>query len=282
MIALACLAFWGARAEGKTEKLRVMSFNVRIQTSEDTGDRAWEARKEGCVKAIKKYNPDVLGLQDAQTVHKTDIMKELPEYQLVDRSGKPGKVDEVLEYNENPIIFRANRFELLDYGFFWLNEDQTINARGWDASGVRTVNWVKLRCKKSGQIFFYFNTRFDNEGPVSRQQSAALIIDRIKELAGDSAVVFLGGDFCVPNVDKAVKILASYFRESEVTVKKPDTTPSFNDFGRSKGISSDHFFYRNAEASSFEVVSGDKFGVKYISDHYPIVSDFTIVLPKSK
>ena len=58
------LALSGIKAEAKSEKASVMSFNIRIQFPADTGKYNWESRKAGCVKAVRKYRPDVLGLQE--------------------------------------------------------------------------------------------------------------------------------------------------------------------------------------------------------------------------
>ena len=42
----------------------------------------------------------------------------------------------------------------------------------------------------------------------------------------------------------------------------------------------DHLMFRGATAKSFIVVDENKYGVQYISDHYPIVADFIIPVPK--
>lgn len=282
LFVVAVMSLSGISAEAKVEKACIMSFNIRIQFPADTGKYNWESRKEGCVKAIKKYHPDILGLQEATIEQKAFIMKELPKYIMIDGSTKPGTLDEGISYGFNPIFFRADRFELLDYGTFWLNEDQTPEKKGWDAEYVRNANWVKLRFKKSGQIVFFFNTHFDNSGAKARQESSALVTRKVKEIAGDKAVAFLAGDFNTNSDDKGIKSLTSFFQESSKTVKKADKTPSFNDFGRkgSKPEMTDHIFYRNAAANSFNVVSEAKYGIKYISDHYPIISWFSVVIPK--
>ena len=108
------------------------------------------------------------------------------------------------------------------------------------------------------------------------------MVEKIKEIAGDNAVVFMTGDLNTTSEDKALKPLATYLKESGKTVKKADKTPSFNDFGRNGARLQmiDHIFYRNAEARSFNVVDEPKFGVKYISDHYPVISEFVIEIPK--
>lgn len=279
----AVLSLFEPSAVAKVEKTCVMSFNIRIQLPADTGKYNWESRKEGCVKAIKKYHPDILGLQEATVGQKNFIMKELPKYIMIDGSAKPGTLDEEARFGFNPIFFRADRFELLDYGTFWLNEDQTPEKKGWDAEYVRNANWVKLRFKKSGQIVFFFNTHFDNSGDKARQESSALITRKVKEIAGDKAVVFLTGDFNANSDDKGLKSLTSFFHESARTVKKADKTPSFNDFGRkgSKPEMIDHIFFRNTQANTFIVVDETKYGLKYISDHYPIVSWFSVTIPKN-
>ena len=107
--------------------------------------------------------------------------------------------------------------------------------------------------------------------------------EKIKEIAGDKAVVFVTGDLNTTCDDKALKPLTTYLNEASETVKKADKTPSFNNFGRrgSKLETIDHVLYRNAEATGFRVVDEPKFGINYISDHYPICSEFVITLPKN-
>lgn len=277
------LALSGIKAEAKSEKASVMSFNIRIQFPADTGKYNWESRKAGCVKAIRKYLPDIIGLQEAAPGQKFFLMNELKKYIMIDGNGKPGTVNQDSEFGFNPIFILADRFELLDYGTFWLNEDQTPEKKGWDAEYVRTTNWVKLRFRKSGQIIFLFNTHFDNVGERARAESALLMVEKIKEIAGDKAVVFVTGDLNTTCDDKALKPLTTYLNEASETVKKADKIPSFNNFGRpgSKLETIDHVLYRNAEAMGFRVVDEPKFGINYISDHYPICSEFVITLPKN-
>lgn len=278
----AALALCGTSAYAKKEKATLMSFNIRIQFPADTGKYNWESRKEGCVKAIRKHDPDILGLQEATVNQKSFIMKELTKYIMIDGSAKPGTANNESESGFNPILFRADRFELLDYGTIWLNEDQTQGKKGWDAEYVRSANWVKLRFRKSGQIIFYFNAHLDNIGARARQEGSALIVEKVKEIAGDNALVLLSGDLNTTSDDKTIKPLTTYFKEASKTVKNADRTPTFNDFGRkgAKPISIDHILYRNVEAVTFDVVNEPKYGIRYISDHYPVVSEFVITIPK--
>ena len=277
------ISAFSIRSEAKKEDFRAMSFNIRYQFPADTGKLSWEARKAGCIKAIEKYSPDVIGFQEAYPYHKADLKKELGKYVMVDRGGKPGTPDLELKNNENPVMFRGDKLELLDYGYFWLNEDQTPDQKGWDAASVRNATWVKLKYKKSGRIFFYFNVHMDHRGANARLQSAILIVEKIKEIAGDDAAVFLGGDFNMPDTEKGIKPLQDYMKDAAPALgKKADPAPTFNDFGRkgSKPMWLDHIMFRGATVKSFTVVDEKKYGVEYISDHYPIVADFVIPVPK--
>lgn len=262
-------------ASAKADRLRVMSFNVRLQQASDTGNLSWSARKISAVQAVKKHKPDVIGFQEASYAHKVAFMAEMPEYQIVDRSTKPGTVDENLKNNDNPIFFRADKFELLDYGYFWLNKNQQEENAELDAASICHATWLKLRFKKSGLIFFVFNTQFDSRSATARLESSNLMTSKIKEIAGNDAFVFLTGDFSMITGDKSLRPLSDYLSNAELTAKKPDLGVTCNGFGNASLAGRfDHIFYRNAVVKSFKIVSKGRYDVPYISDHYPVFSDF--------
>ncbi len=281
LFAAAVLVLSGTSALAKSEDLSLMSFNLHGKETDESGDFSWASRKKGCLKAIKKFEPDILCLQEAYSYHKADLMKELNKYMLVDRSVKPGQVDPEVKNNENPIMFRGDKFELLDYGSFWLNEGQAPDTPGWDAAQPRNATWVKLRYKKSGVIFFCFNTRFD-DGENAGKKSSELMADKIKEIAGDDAVVFLGGDFRMASSDRAFSELESYMKDANYSLKKPQTMATFNGFGKpgNAPLWPDHIHSRNAKVESYEVVDAKKYGPKFISDHNPVYAEFEIRIPK--
>ena len=98
--------------------------------------------------------------------------------------------------------------------------NRKADTPGWDADNVRNATWIKLRYKKSGLIFFCFNTRFSVKERPAGKGSAALMVDKIKEIAGDDAVVFVGGDFQMSSSDRIMTSLVSYAKDANYSFKK--------------------------------------------------------------
>ena len=109
------------------------------------------------------------------------------------------------------------------------------------------------------------------------------MVDKIKEIAGDDAVVFVGGDFQMSSSDRIMAPLVSYAKDANYALKKPDSKVTFNGYGKPGATPQwpDHILFRNAKVEEYEVVD-DKFGPKYISDHYPVQAEFEIPIPKGK
>src|SRR3712207_169543 len=87
------------------------------------------------------------------------------------------------------IFYNTQRLKVLANGHFWLSQTPEKPSLGWDAACVRICTWGKFMDKMTGKKFYFFNTHMDHVGTVARQESARLIISRIKELAKDESVI---------------------------------------------------------------------------------------------
>jgi endonuclease/exonuclease/phosphatase family metal-dependent hydrolase len=114
-----------------------------------------------------------------------DIEKALPQYAWYGAGRDDGK--QAGEYSA--VFYNKDRFTLLDKGTFWLSPEPDKPTKGWDAAIVRVCSWVKLRDKHTKQDFFMFNTHFDHKGVQAREQSAALIVQKIKDLRANIPVI---------------------------------------------------------------------------------------------
>ncbi len=195
LIALAALLLscQGASAvddQSDSSDLRVMSFNIRNSGASD-GDNRWEMRTDAVLETIRDFKPDLLGVQEVLADQHEFLQKELPDYQMVgvarDDGARMGEWAAVL--------FRTERFELIDHGDFWLSETpDDVGSRSWDAACMRICTWARLHDRRTKTALLYANTHFDHQSAEARLRSAELLHQRLPELAGGAGII-LTGDF---------------------------------------------------------------------------------------
>ncbi|MFK7903907.1 MAG: endonuclease/exonuclease/phosphatase family protein, partial [Chitinophagales bacterium] len=139
------------------EPLKTMTFNIRYDNTMDTLN-PWTVRKQWVVQLLKKYDTDIVGLQEALHHQMEYIEGKLPQYDWVGVGRDDGKM--VGEYVS--ILYKKEKFELLDHNHFWLSKTpEQAGSKSWRAL-PRMVTWAKLKDKKNGEVFFVFNTHFDH------------------------------------------------------------------------------------------------------------------------
>lgn len=278
-------------ASGHTAGIAVMSFNIRFNNPLDTIDTAWEARRESCARLIRLTGPDVVGIQEPREIQKEYLMQMLPEY--ASHTIAPSDTLPEKHTGHGLLLYRKDRYDLLDRGFFWLSATPCRQSQPWDSTDrhYRVAIWVHLRDRDSGKDFFALTTHFPyKKAPVDtevRARCAALIVERMKETAGPDATIFITGDMNaspvagVPDAPGS-RSLAPFFdwmKSARDTSVLTDDLSSFNGFGRvapgTKGKILDHIFYRNARPLVFTTLDKPDFGVRWNSDHFPILTTFT-------
>ncbi len=185
-----------------SQPMRVLSYNVLYGSAfiEDlaatfrNGDTGggylpWSERLPEIRARIAGYDPDLIGLQETHT--DTDIALIVPskKYTLVNyHLGS-------FHYGDAALLFRTERFQLLDSGQFWLGPTPELPlALGFKPlSMIRYANWALLKENTTGFSFLFVNTHFDNAGG-NKEPSADLFRERITPLARHLPVV-VTGDF---------------------------------------------------------------------------------------
>lgn len=195
-----------ARATEETSgpTVRVMTFNIRYGTAED-GDNRWERRCDLVVSTIQDFGPDLLGLQEVLAFQADYLKERLPGYAFHGVGRDDGK--QAGEFA--PVMFRRDRFEMLDSGHFWLSPTPSKpGSVGWDAALTRMMSWVLLRdrLRASGEVLI-LNTHFDHRGKQARAESARLIRRHCEDSARDGRSVVLTGDFNATEDDEPYRLL---------------------------------------------------------------------------
>lgn len=155
-------------------KLNVGSFNLRYDNEGDKDD-SWVHRKDMAVSLVHFHDFDVFGIQEGLIHQVKDLVKD-GMYTFVGVGRDDGK-----EAGEHAaVLFKKDRFKLLDSGNYWLSETQDKPSFGWDAQCRRVCSWAKLKDKVSGKEFYFFSVHFDHIGKVARHESALIMLANIK------------------------------------------------------------------------------------------------------
>lgn len=214
------------------QELNVMTFNIRYNTMSDSAN-AWPYRKDKVASQVLFHEAHILGVQEALHDQMQDLQQRLPQY----RYAGVGRDDGIEKGEYSAIFYDTTRLQALQTKTFWLSETPEVaGSKSWDAAITRIVTWIKFRDKKTNKIFFAFNTHFDHIGKVARRESAKILLQKVKEAAGN-APAFITGDFNAEPADEPVQVIKDvsnplHFTDSKELSKKPHYGPegTFNGF----------------------------------------------------
>lgn len=196
------------------EKLRVMTFNIRLETTSD-GINQWQNRKEYVASTIAFHEVALCGLQEAFIGQIKDLQTQLPSYEFV---GK-GRDDGYQKGEFSCILYDKQKINILKSGTFWLSETPEKPGFGWDAKHNRVVTWAYCQEKQTKKKFYVFNTHFDHQGVVARRESAHLLKQKVQEIAGKNPAIVMG-DF---NAEITQEPMAILTKKTEKEVHLIDT-----------------------------------------------------------
>lgn len=262
------ITFVSVKGQNKNS-INVASFNLRLETVHD-GENAWAHRRDFVKELITYHEFDIIGTQEGFHNQITDIL-ELEGW----RYTGGGRDDGINKGEHSAILYKEDRFNLLDTGDFWLSETPDIPSKGWDATCCnRICSWGKFKDKKSRKTFFVFNVHFDHEGVVAREESGYLITNKIKEIAGSLPVILCGDFNSTPNT-KQIQHISAQLNDSYLISDLPPYGPvgTFNGFKIDAPLKdridyvfvSDHY-----KIHKYGVLTDFRDG-RFPSDHFPVV-----------
>ena len=257
--------------------LRVMTFNIRYNNPDD-GEHAWPHRKERVASVIRFHGADLVGMQEALKGQIDDLEALLPAYAWIG----VGRDDGAAAGEFSPIFYRKDRFELVEQATFWLSETPEVaGSKSWDAAITRIVTWGRFRDKRTGAVFFLFNTHFDHRGTQARTESARLLLARIDALAGDAPVV-VTGDFNVEPTTEAYRVMVEGMEDARHRSLTPPHGPDETYWGFTvetdeEGRRIDYIFVSPEIHVQHYGVLTDHWNGHFPSDHLPVLAE--VVLP---
>lgn len=266
---------------GMSQTVTVMSYNIRLDTEAD-GINQWKNRTGKVVALLKKYNPDLLGVQEAMHNQMMDLKSNLEDYDFVGVGRDDGK--EKGEYSA--IFYKRDKYEVLKQNTFWLSETPEVpGSKSWDAAITRVVTFALLKDKRTGKSFIYSNTHFDHVGKEARKQSASIIKAYFKGFMAGSTFsekeipIIISGDFNSEPTDAPYQTMISG-EHLKLYDSRPadDLTGTFCGFELNKiqCRTIDYIFHSVEWSASNYTVIQDHDGKYFPSDHLPVMATFTM------
>ena len=249
---------------GRTVK--VMSFNLRSADSNDPGVNNWTARRPAVKAMLAAQSPLVMGTQECDPIQRKNIIEDDPRYAAigVDLNG-PGDCEECA------VFYLKDSIEVLTHATFYLSNTPDVPSRLNGTSNYRVCTWGKMKMKKGGQEFYFFNTHLEYSAAQLRQPEMDIILGKIKEIVTEEAPMVLLGDFNCDEDDAIYNGIKNYgFQSCRTKALVGDSHKTHNGFG-GYAQTLDHAFYKGFAGVNKFVTDRYKYaGITYISDHYPI------------
>ena len=287
---------WVKSVEKSTE-LSAMSFNVRNKEvfekpTEDGGQdyekefTHWDNRKNAIAAMIADVQPDLIGLQEPSKSQLKELQTLLAGYTWEGYlpSGWDAELAEIIKVALlNGIFYRTEAFDMISSGqwYFGSSDGSYSGQKISDVLYRRFYQWVELTHKQTGKKVWLFNTHFptnsDDPDGALRIECMNKLVNKIKELTAEDDVVYVTGDFnsAYSNAlgQSILSVAEDYLFDARTETEDKDNWQSLNSWTNHtlNGLASiDHVFYRNVKPLQYRTIVTGKYGVEYLSDHFPI------------
>ena len=241
--------------------IKLLSYNIQ---SWDVTER----RIKGIIDLIKRYNPDVICLQEVTITWFKIIKKE-----LVDTYGSTGRdryhgdhIQLKRDRERNCVLYKKDRFEMKWSHTYWMGPDMHHPSKYENSVFNRVFTTTYLTDKKTKQKVQCISTHLDYSLPEGRKDQAKVLVSYLKT---QKTPILLAGDFnCEPKEESHKMVrevlidMGEEFNETSITYHAYDKFPHerIDYIFRSKDI----------KAKDFKLIKDEYDGLPP-SDHYPVL-----------
>ncbi len=259
---------------GESGDLSIVSLNIHYLVP-DNDKTDWMNRKNAVTAALKDLNADIVLFQEMETFdggHAPSRNLQLDWAMSTVDGYVAAAIGNPSEYPiTQPILYRQDRFDLLDQGFFFFSETpDLIYSEPWSGSWPAFVTWILLQDQATGHQFYVYNTHLDAFIRKNRSRGTELIRDRIIDRKVGNAEVILAGDFNAMKGAAVLRVLP------EAGMSRAPIDGSTFHFGTGKNLygAIDHIYY----SQGFQLLESGavqrQWAGTWPSDHYPIYGLF--------
>lgn len=187
--------------EADSAEIGVMTFNLRYDITSHAL-MALDVRGPHLMEIIDKYEPDSVGFNEATNNWMNWLRGNMAArgYAYVGVGRDSAKDDPSATGNSNeysPIFYKADKYDLLESGTFWLSKTPTTKSKGWGSGYNRICSFAVLKNKETGEIYTHFSAHLDHKDMEAQENSVYVIETYVRamlEKYGDIGIV-VTGDF---------------------------------------------------------------------------------------
>ncbi len=261
---------------------RIATLNVHyIVLEQATGPWSvgdWDRRKGPMDAAFKAIAPDIIAFQEMESFQRGDngsvnlardwLLDQNPDY----RAAASG--DWRTFPSTQPILYRADKFRLLDQGWFFFSDTpDVIYSRTFNGSYPAFASWAQFTPVGGGAPVTVVNVHFEYSSRSNRLKSAALVVDRFADRIARGEAVILAGDLNARAGSPTQSILADAgLTFAPVAGATYHFNRGVNLFGAIDHIGTT----ANIGVTTAPVVVRQQFGGEWPTDHYPVYLDVTL------
>ncbi|MBE6715895.1 MAG: endonuclease/exonuclease/phosphatase family protein [Ruminococcaceae bacterium] len=249
------------------ENVRIMSFNIRY------GE--YDSRATIIPEVIADYKPDSVGIQECTFDWAITLGTLLDGYSFVGVGRDTGSMS--ADCGEmSAVLYRTDKYELVDHGTFWLSQTPNKVSFGWDAVCRRICTWVILKNKETGEQYAHVNTHLDHEGDEARKNGTQMVVDFA--LSFDMPTVVTGDFNYSKGCDYYNGIISSGLFDTQDLAPDTMNGKTYHGYnGGEEGTPIDFIFVNNkvSQVLKYRIMRTKYYG-QYTSDHYPIYADMKL------
>jgi endonuclease/exonuclease/phosphatase family metal-dependent hydrolase len=262
--------------------IRIATHNVHYIDLTDPESRwsraGWERRRDALDAAFKTMEADIVAFQEMETFAGGSGSAEnlALDFLLARNPGFAAAAagDWRVFPSTQPILYRTDRFRLLDQGWFFFSETpDVIYSRTFDGSWPAFASWAEFEPRAGGAPFRVVNVHFEYRSASNRLLSAALVRERIAPVIAEGRAVFVVGDLNARRGSPTARRIA----EAGIVFAPVEGSTYHFDRGLNLFFAIDHLgATEGVERVGDPVVLRQRFGGRWPSDHYPVFADFRL------
>ena len=174
------------------------------------------------------------------------------------------------------ILLRADRFELVDNGYFWMSPTPGVMSQFEGDSGARACCWAIVKDLVTSQELFICNTHPDWNNDESRARQLEVMYQQIAPYTAKYPSIVCG-DFNTAIDSPVYTRICELYTDSRTSASQNLSAVEYTyhnflqDMSKVKLI--DHIFHTPQLKANLHSILSDDYG-GFVSDHYGVMTEF--------